>query len=103
MTSEAASIQKEGEPPRHDSALPAPSVAMNGDFAAVAAAGFLGDAALSGRANAGVRTLAMRQTQHTHGNHFAQRAVASRFIQRHCACGGMCEACLRRQVKLPRR
>src|SRR5271165_6959325 len=93
MTSEAASAQKETASPRHEPAPAAPKVALNGDFAAVTAAGFLGDAALSGPANAGVRTLAMRQTQQTHGNHFAQRAISGRFIQRHCACGGTCEKC----------
>jgi hypothetical protein len=93
VITEAAAAQKETESPRHESAPTAPKVALTGDFAAVTAAGFLGDVALSGRANAGVRTLAMRQTQQTHGNHFAQRAIAGRFIQRHCSCGGTCEKC----------
>lgn len=93
MTSEAASAQKETESPRHESTATAAKTALNGNFAARTAAGFLGDVALSGRANAGVRTLAMRQMQQTHGNHFAQRAVSGRLIQRHCACGGSCEKC----------
>ena len=93
LASEAPSTQKETESPRHESVPVAPKVVPSGDFGAVAAAGFLGDAALSGRANAGVRTLAMQQTQQTHGNRFAQRAAAGLFIQRHCACGGTCEKC----------
>lgn len=91
MTSETASAQKETESPRHELAAIAPKVALTGDFAAVTAAGFLGDVVLSGSANAGVRTLAMRRTQQTHGNQFAQRAISGRFIQ--CACGGTCEKC----------
>lgn len=93
LTSEIASAQKETDSPRHESVATVPKTALNGDFVAVTAAGFLGDAVLSGRANAGVRTLAMRQTQQTHGNRFAQRAISGRFIQRHCACGGSCEKC----------
>jgi len=92
-TSEAASAQKETESPCHEPAPRTPKVALTGDFAASTAAGFLGNVALSGRANAGVRTLAMRQTQQTHGNYFAQRAISGRFIQRHCTCGGTCEKC----------
>src|ERR1700739_1140170 len=93
MTSETASAQKETESPRHEPTATAPKTALNGDFSAAAAAGFLRNAALSGRANASVRTLTMRQTQQTHGNRFAQRFVSGRFTQRHCACGGTCEKC----------
>jgi hypothetical protein len=59
----------------------------------------LGSPALNSAGGAQVRALALKRAQQTHGNRFAQRAVAgaqknstSRLIQRQCSCG-TCEQC----------
>jgi hypothetical protein len=44
--------------------------------------------------------LALQRAQQSHGNLFAQRALTSGLIQRHCSCGGTCEHC-RAQDQLP--
>jgi Domain of unknown function (DUF4157) len=40
-----------------------------------------------------VRAIAFKRVHQTHGNRFAQLALAGRVIQRHCSCGGTCEKC----------
>jgi len=62
---------------------------------------FLRNPAFSHAANNGLRVLALKRTQQTYGNRFAQRVVAgiqrkptnSRLVQRQCDCGGICAKC----------
>src|SRR5262249_48111058 len=70
-----------------------------GEPPAESAARFLGSATLSHSANNGVRVVALKRAQQTHGNHFAQRVVraiqrkpaSSRIVQRECAYGSTSE------------
>jgi hypothetical protein len=65
-----------------------PGDASNGGVARL-----LRSASLEHSANGSVRAIAFKRAQQTHGNRFAQRALAGRFVQRDCSCGGTCEKC----------
>ena len=77
MTAETASAEKDSEPARPGPTAASPEVSHDGGYAGTVAAGWLGHELLSHPANSGVRALAMRRTQQTHGNRFAQRMLST--------------------------
>jgi hypothetical protein len=101
MSAEAASAQKDADPVRQEAAGASAEAALDPGAAGAGVAGWLGHELLSHPANAGVRALAMRRAQQTHGNRYVQRMVSqagtghpsSPFVERQCACGGSCAAC----------
>jgi hypothetical protein len=52
-------------------------------------------ASLSYSANHPVRALVFKRAQQARGNRFTQSALSGAYVQRHCSCGGTCEACRR--------